>query len=221
MSWSPTHVVVVASAILVSLAGCSGASAPAPGLTSDEYAQIIREKQDFDWNRTNLRAELRPEIGLTVLTEPQSFGSALVTCLNSQGADDFTYDHGTVTYTPRSGELGSSSSTEEQVFAQELNDQTTIDMYYCSEKYQVDPSIVPLLTSRQLDYIYDYYVTSLVPCLREHGVKVTSAPSRLLFAPPGQHELTWNPYLSANLATVSQVADCAPMPRGYDYAFEL
>jgi hypothetical protein len=220
MAWSRAHLAIGAALVVVGLTGCS--AAPAPGLTNDEFAQVIQEKVEFDWRQTGLNDELRPDIGLMVFGEAHDQAAAVRACLNAIGVDGFDVIHGEVlSAVSLNDELGSSVTTDQQITSQQTVAQRAVDIFYCSEKYQIDPALVPLMTTRQLDYIYGYYATSLMPCLRAHGVTVSNPPSRAEFAPPGQHALTWNPYLTADSLAGELVSACPAMPRGYEDAFDV
>ena len=54
-----------------------------------------------------------------------------------------------------------------------------------------------LKTPKQLDYIYDYYVSDLVPCMATEGFEVKNVPVRERFKLISRNGLTlWSPYAS-------------------------
>jgi hypothetical protein len=215
---SPAHLATMGALAALALCGCS--SAPAPGLTSDQFSSVLLDQQDLAWQATGLDDSLRPAIPLPTVVSPGQQFEYIVECLHSAGFAGYELDNGTLGHSSSGDSTGASSTMEEQVAAQALVDQEAIAFYTCSETYPIDPSEYGMVTTEQLNYIYDYYATELIPCLVRHGFDVRSAPRRADFAPPGQHKLTWNPYDELVPAPRSLVANCTAMPPGYEYVVQ-
>jgi hypothetical protein len=110
----------------------------------------------------------------------------------------------------------------EQLFGSERNcpvgPDALDDTFACLVAELPHPSTTNFFSRAQLDYIYDYFQDSLVPCLLQYGLDVGYAPSREEFTrEPGW--LSWDPYseLGAEVPP-SRAAElrwrCPPMPAG-------
>ena len=102
---------------------------------------------------------------------------------------------------------GDSATTSEQ-----------LQFYWCFEKYPT----VDLLTRAQIDFIYDYYVRWLIPCLESNGYNVMNAPSRRAFRDADPSIERWNPYRSLERYPASPgasemiTAKCSPTVAGVE-----
>ena len=70
--------------------------------------------------------------------------------------------------------------------------------WLCFKRYPVSPDSPDLdfiLTKAQADYLYDYYVERLNPCLESLGLTVGEAPRRVEFTRVPYGALSWSPYV--------------------------
>lgn len=70
--------------------------------------------------------------------------------------------------------------------------------WLCFKRYPVSPDSPDLdfiLNKAQADYLYDYYVERLIPCLESIGMTVGEAPRRVEFTRLPYGALGWSPYL--------------------------
>ncbi len=76
--------------------------------------------------------------------------------------------------------------------------------WLCFKRYPVSPDSPDLdfiLTKAQADYLYDYYVERLIPCLESIGMTVGEAPRRVEFTRLPYGALSWSPYARHVAAT--------------------
>jgi hypothetical protein len=73
-----------------------------------------------------------------------------------------------------------------------------------------------VLNAAQLDYLYDYYLESLIPCLEVNGIHIRTVQTRKQFL---DRAGGWNPYVSnggALLGGTGRIAaKCPAYPEGY------
>ncbi len=85
----------------------------------------------------------------------------------------------------------------------------------CAVSFIASPGDIGYLSSSELNYVYDYFATELVPCLATQGLNVGFAPPRADFSHAGW--MTWDPYseLGAELPpsrSEAVFAACPPYP---------
>jgi hypothetical protein len=214
MRWAGS---VIAASVLVA-AVCSCSTPPAPGLTYEQELAILDDEQGFDWKRTRLDDTLRPAHLVVSPTTEAAQAEILLECLNEAGISTYEISRGQLVQKAIQSSLGAAATYEEMVAEQAVRDRETLAYFTCTHMYPTLPSARAMLTDDQLRYIYDYYLTELVPCLTDHGFALTYAPTFDSFAPAGQHQMTWNPYFSVSPPAVTTLAECAPMPTGFEYA---
>ena len=168
--------IVIAGILLsaLTLAGCvTVVEPPKAGLTEAEVQHFSHWNMDQSWYYTGISDELRPSVDQFVYVDPSDLGEPFVTCMNEAG------------YAQYQTESGGYSITDH-----EIDEQETITAYICTAKYQVDPRDY-LLNSEQLGYLYDYYRTTLLPCLARAGfTDVGRIPARQKM----EQFNPWNPY---------------------------
>ena len=178
----------MAAVALVALTLCGCVAEPPPGMSEADLADFNEGVLDKTWQRTGLDgAEERPEAGEGDPLSEQDWYTAMGECMNDGGVASF----GT-SYSPATGfEYVDGSGL------QRANDAVQLLFYGCVARHPMIPgdNIVPL-TDEQLDYIYDYYQRSLVPCMIMNGYTPSAAPTRVEFrAIAGQ----WSPYYSVDV----------------------
>lgn len=85
--------------------------------------------------------------------------------------------------------------------------------YACNAKYTIDPKYTRKLTNDQAGLVYDYYVQSFVPCLRDRGVSITDPPAKGAFV--AGFPSAWDPVAQAS--ELGELAkDCPARPPASD-----
>ncbi len=165
----------LATLLLVMLSGCVPTRAlPAPPIGA-ELDELIAAELDLQWQYVGLTPDSpRPtveRIRIVVGAEAEAVHNQ---CMIDAGYDEYGTD--TSTY------FGASNFER-------------LALYTCAAQYPVPPSALGLFSVEQLDFLYDYYETSAVPCLKASNVPVDEIPSReeYLNPPPGQF-FAWSPY---------------------------
>ena len=74
-----------------------------------------------------------------------------------------------------------------------------IARYVCDAKYPVDPSLTQPPTDAELDYLYNYFVDVLNPCLEREGIEVIEPPSRQAFKDSLLSPDSWSPYVDVDI----------------------
>lgn len=78
--------------------------------------------------------------------------------------------------------------------------------YDCLQRLPEFDTVYADFDAAELDALYDYYATQLVPCLGAAGAPVGAMPGRADFAAGGEGQPGWwNPYLA--IATPASLAD--------------
>ena len=146
---------------------------------SEAYAELL----DQSWQRVSSQfpdAE-RPEVELVRYVDQNEWAEVTVSCLVEQGVDAKVSTDGQGGY--------EMAGVEGQLLPME------IAIYTCNARYPTDPALTLPLTEAELDFVYDYYVNVLNPCLENEGVEITEAPSRQAFIDTyGASEGWWTPY---------------------------
>lgn len=74
-------------------------------------------------------------------------------------------------------------------------EQALLAEYTCRAKYQLNAGALALLNGAQLDYLYDYYQDTLIPCLGLRGIELASFPTREESVDVARFgSYPWNPY---------------------------
>ena len=166
----------LAAALLVLLSGCVPTRALPPQPTGDELDSLLALELEYQWQYVGLTPDSpRPtveRIRLVSMTEAEAVHKK---CMTDAGYDSYS-----------SGTAAVFGSTNFERLA----------LYTCSAQYPVAPSNVNLFSEAQLRYLYDYYETSVIPCLRAAGVLVGDVPSLEEFVETANAQLysMWSPY---------------------------
>lgn len=190
---------------LVVLTGCTSPSMPEP-MSADEI-QAIRDAQNADWWRSISATEPMPDIEpIRVIAEGDREavinGCALAAVPPGVAAQQ------------RAGQFPGRDGA------------AALDRAYfrCTLQYPVeigDPTAEGLLSQDQLAWLYDYYDTRLIPCLRLTGYLVGAIPQREEFVDSIFGH--WSPYyaMSPQPDSPSEWAQidvrCPPPPFGDRY----
>lgn len=200
-----TWPILLAAALLLS--GCATVSAPEPGLTAAELADVHHRELDLTWSRTGLPDELRPEDPDVQVVHPDDFADYLVDCLSEAGFDQ---------YSEQSGAF----ATDEVVQTAEERDANALAFYVCQASMIIEGSDDNWLNPAEVDYLYDYYQQMLVPCLALRDIQLVDILSRQEFVDTFGF---WNPYFALTEASQTVLmgnsdifVECAPTPPGMD-----
>ena len=171
------------AALLVVLTGCSTVSPPPP--QTDRQAEVLYAAMlDRSWISTGLSERMpRPEIAAESPLSVETWPQAIVECMAEEGFSqvEFHWEPLRGYYLDRVRDIESS-----------VLDNAEVRFFVCVSRHPIDVRDEELLLTRaQLDYLYDYYQRSVVPCLRVNGVELSSVQSREEFA-AGQG--SWSPY---------------------------
>ena len=187
--------------LLLSLAGCSlVATPPIGGLDPDQRDAYIAQSIEYAWQAANLPAVARPVVGKIQLVGIDEWGELIASCMANLG------------YTTYFGGLGGYTRTTLSA----ADDGERLALYRCTARIQLDPDAFAVLNAAQLDYLYDYYLESLIPCLEVNGIHIRTVQTREQF-----HDRAggWNPYVSnggALLGGTGRIAaKCPAYPEGY------
>lgn len=157
--------VLLAGAIALSLAGCTLVAAEPPPPEGAELTGYIAEQQR--------RLPQVVEVGSNVV----EFSLNGTSCLDH--AQQFL------------ASIDVTTITDEEVLR--VSEQFDEEMVSCESAVMLDPNAGGYFSSAQLDYLYDYFQDSLVPCLQLQGLDVGYAPSRAEFATAAGW-IQWDPY---------------------------
>lgn len=183
----------MAAIALLGLTGCSLAATPPPPPTSDEAQQYYSDMLDATWISTGLSGVMdRPTVAVTTLVPEDQWQDVLVRCMSGKG---FALQE--IRWTPRSGYLLADAPPDDP--ARTASD-GQLAFYMCLAANP--PATINdgyFLSPAQLDYVYDYYVSWVVPCLTDHGWDLRNAPTREQFVALQGY---WSPYDSMKVADV-------------------
>ena len=159
-------VVAAVVASAVLVAGCAEQrSAPPSGLTAEELARYHDYTGRELWEYTGLPDSMRPVVE-PKFVEVEEWSERLEDC----------------------GDTAPIATAAGQQAA-------VITEYRCRMSYQLSGEVLGLLNGAQLDYLYDYYQDTLVPCLRVRGVEIPEILTRDEAVDVGRFgAFPWNPY---------------------------
>jgi hypothetical protein len=164
-----------------------------PPATDHDVEQLMAYRLDALWELTGLPDSERPH-PVVNHDEERDGVSDFVLCMSGRGYGDFVL---TVS------DFGAVVQIRYVMLTADLSDQAKRDWYDCYAAESGMPGINDWPASiEQLDYTYDYYKESLIPCLAANGMHVTYVPSRLTFdtgmlSTPGgdlSGRPHWNPF---------------------------
>lgn len=193
--------VVVAGILLLS--GCSlYAPLPEP-LSAEEVSELLREERANYWQAISGGSPY-PEVEIVAVLPLEDVWPHVVECVDQMELEGIVASGQNIQLGPG----GDQSELERAMFA-------------CNEAYPPvtdDPAVFGYYSREELEYLWSYYSSYLVPCLRMHGYALEDVPARDGFI-VGPY-MNWNPYAVMRPSTGrdfswKQVdADCAPPPIG-------
>ena len=163
--------------LLVALAGCTVPREPPPGVTAEETAALLETRIDQAWMNTGLDGLVeRPEVDRG--TVAADFNE-LAECLVDTGLTDWGMSDGSTG--PGLAAAEAPTPDDQLIF------------YTCFAQHPTDVVMGGIRLSReQLDYLYDYYRSWVIPCLALDSITVSSVPTRSEFG--RDFWQGWNPY---------------------------
>ncbi len=193
-----------AVAAVVVLSGCTARELPA-GPTEADVAKYYEAVADAHWAGLGLGAGVeRPETPSIQFSTQEDWAASVARCMNDAGFDFYSAQGGALTVT---GDLSGPTDTVEEKVAG----------YVCQLSYQPEAVDGQILSRAQLDYVYDYYLRFLIPCLGSRGERVADIPDRASFVAESGIG-PWNPYWAVMTdsqdAFEESRAQCPPMPPG-------
>lgn len=166
--------IAIAVAALL-LAGCSATPVvePLTGLSEMEE-QLYAQSFALRWS--GIEVPDAPDVEVVAYVPSAGWGTAVSGCMNAAGYADYAATGAGMSYPSRQ------------------DDAETLALYTCIGRYPVQADFSAYANKAQLEYLYDYFRDSLIPCLAAEGYIVPgTAPSREQFT-----EFTvqprWNPY---------------------------
>ena len=130
------------------------------------------------WELTGLPESMRPEVEATTV-EADDWSELLDQCGDT-------------------GEVATAAGAQAAIITE----------YECRMSYQLSGESLGLLNEAQLDYLYDYYQDTLIPCLQVHGVEVRTVLTREEAVDIGRFgAYPWNPYGEASRFTRDDPGD--------------
>ena len=188
----------------VLLSGCSLAvTPPESGLDKEQRDALVAQSIEYAWQAADLPTLDQPQPGRVVLVGRATWADLVAACMADAGFG--TYSGGTGGYT---------RTTQDAP-----GDDERLALYECTATIQLDPNDFAFLNSAQLDYLYDYYRESLIPCLELNGVHIGTVQTRKQFQNGAGG---WNPYVSSGGALLGGAlphrglaAKCPAYPTGY------
>jgi hypothetical protein len=201
-------IVGLAATAVVLVSGCSIQRPPPAALTDTEIAVFEKAHNDGLWEAANLPSDTpRPQVEIVrfLTLDDSDWGYVMVQCLKEQGFTDYVADSG--------GGMRFVGSTDP------FSNDRKLAQYICQTKYPYDPLDFQLLSRMQREYLYDYWVRWLVPCLELRGYDVGKAPSRADFVADPFEVHGWNPYIDVifptDPATMTRLStECPSTPAG-------
>lgn len=189
-------------ACVLLLSGCVPVR-PVPGpMSVAERDAYLDRQEDMAWAGALPPGAERPEITRRVVTG-QEWGPLFVDCMVDAGFDVYSLDPG-----------GYAVASDEPV---SYTDALRLAEVTCQTSFVVDPRDYGLLSEAQVDYLYDYYKNTLVPCLQLAGERIVQPPNHEQF----RANPWWNPYVAryyldygTPLPSPELLRRCPPQPPG-------
>jgi hypothetical protein len=176
-----------AAASILLLVGCAPKPLP-PGPTAADIERYYGRAADDLWESFDLPDDVvRPVVPRAGAVPGLEWVPTVVTCMRDAGYDN---------YSSEGGGLVSTGTADGPPLGERLA------LYTCQTRFPYAAEPEQLFTVAQRDYIYDYYVEFLVPCLEFRGNTVAEAPSRADFL---SRSGFWSPYYEIGLGETSVV----------------
>lgn len=191
----------VALVLLVGLTGCVQSRQLPPAPTAEELGVLDARVRDIQWQYLGFTPD-SPQPAVTFLgyVDPEETTETYVECM---------VDAGFVDYDPFASGNGTADVNE------------TLALFVCISERPLEPRYYNLFTTRQLEFLYDYYQESVIPCLRGAGIEIGTIPTREQFTTPlrGGGTYLWSPWQrSADISPQTFMSVSLHCP---DYSFAM
>lgn len=166
---------LAALAAMLALAGCTTVPVgePRSGL-SDAEEQLYAQSFALEW--AGIEVPGAPAVSVVSYVPPAGWGTVIAGCMNAAGYEDYSATRSGLSYSARE------------------SDAESLALYTCIGQYPVRGDFSAYANKAQLEYLYDYFRDSLIPCLAREGYLVPgTAPSKESFTAVTVLP-RWNPY---------------------------
>lgn len=201
MRWKRTGALAVIA--LVTLTACIPIARP-PAVSEGSAARAYEEVLSRSWDSTGLAATMErpPDVEGSPLNYSE-WQSSLFLCMGDKGYTSFGFG-----FDPPKGYW-----IQIEDYAPERRDAVQLAFFACLQAYSQGVGGGEVKSTPQLEYIYEYFESWLVPCLAQHGFPPQTVPTRSEFLTSGG---VWSPYFETELFTASSdrydevFAECGP-----------
>lgn len=158
--------------------------------SAGEVPSWVVDAANERWDSLTVRSPglARPEVEFVRASTPLDFADSYIPCMHDSGFTAVTL--------MIDGGIASGEIDEESLDAFLLAD------YTCHVRYAINPSYFQPYTEQQLELIYDFYASDLIPCITSAGFAVDDMPSFEVFV---ERELGGNPWNPVQLAAGSDI----------------
>lgn len=144
-------------AVLLAVLALSGCASELPkAATAADREAFVSRQLDAEWKNVGIEDSQRPDVKRVRFITNAEFTDVMAQCTTTLGPGY------------------SFVLSDEQTAAR-------LVYYACQAQYPVDPSEYLVLSTAQIDYLYDYYRRWTIPCIHSHGYDVGVMPSRTEF----------------------------------------
>lgn len=169
---------------LLALAGCASPP-PLPAVPVMTPADRDASYEAYVESRWQTVAGQYPDVAQPVVDRiryitPGEMPDVIVECLKQEGHDAFV---STDAFGPAL-QVGSAEGQGEAL---------ALAWYVCDVQYPIDPTLTQPLSAAEVEYMYDYNVRVMLPCLASHGHQLT-APSKQVYVDTFGTAEGWYPY---------------------------
>jgi hypothetical protein len=197
-------VILAAASLCVLLAGCATAAPDPPSISAAQRRAATEADLNQRWEQVapGNPSYLRPTVPIIRYVNYVDEGPVLAKCMREAG-----YPH--VAWSLTGGIVDTDVKPVDRFPVE-------VAIYVCEAQYPSDPLELGYLSDAQQKYLYTYWNTDTVPCLRSHGALVGDLPPVGVFGEGYEDVAAFNPFDHAKLPRgVTQsylLAVCPPYP---------
>ena len=185
--------------LLVVLTGCVPTRALPPQPSGAELDELIALELDLQWQFLGLTPDSpRPTVQQVRIVSNEEAEAVHTECIIEAGYES---------YGSRTATAATASNFER------------LALYICAAQYPVAPSNLRLFSREQLSYLYDYFESTVIPCLKAADVAVDDIPSRDEYIEGSRGKIyAWQPYGSLENTPLDRyvvVEKCPAYPDGF------
>ena len=189
----------LAAVLLVVLSGCVPTRPLPPQPTGAELDELIALELDLQWQFLGLTPDSpRPTVERIRIVSNDEAEAVHTKCIVDAGYETY----------------GTSAAT-----AANASNFERLALYICAAQYPVAPSNLNLYSEEQLSYLYDYFETTVIPCLKAADVAVEDIPTRAEYIEGSRGKVyAWLPYGSLEHTPLDRyvvVEKCPAYPDGF------